>query len=98
MGDKTIAFWLMDAAMYDCMSLDKASPVVDRGIALHKMIRLVRLPCSHVPDIKWLAHACMWKASPECQNATLMCMCVPLCVCVCGGWFTRCYLDGVSGT
>ena len=42
MGDKTIAFWLMDAAMYDCMSLDSQSPVVDRGIALHKMIRLAR--------------------------------------------------------
>ena len=42
MGDKTIAFWLMDAAMYDCMSLDAQSPVVDRGIALHKMIRLAR--------------------------------------------------------
>lgn len=41
-GDKTIAFWLMDAAMYDCMSLDSQSPVVDRGIALHKMIRLAR--------------------------------------------------------
>ena len=38
-GDKTIAFWLMDAAMYDSMSLDKPSPVVDRGIALHKMVK-----------------------------------------------------------
>jgi len=39
-GDKTIAFWLMDAAMYDGMStLRPASPVVDRGIALHKIIR-----------------------------------------------------------
>ena len=38
-GDKTIAFWLMDAAMYDSMSLDKTSPAVDRGIALHKMVR-----------------------------------------------------------
>ena len=37
-GDKTIAFWLMDAAMYDSMSLDKSSPAVDRGIALHKMV------------------------------------------------------------
>ena len=39
-GDKTIAFWLMDAAMYDGMStLRAASPVVERGIALHKMVR-----------------------------------------------------------
>ncbi|CAL5225794.1 g8569 [Coccomyxa viridis] len=42
-GDKTIAFWLMDAAMYDSMSLDKSSPVVDRGVALHKMIRMITL-------------------------------------------------------
>lgn len=42
-GDKTIAFWLMDAAMYDCMSINTPSPVVDRGIALHKMIRLITL-------------------------------------------------------
>ena len=46
-GDKTIAFWLMDAAMYDSMSLDKSSPVVDRGIALHKMVRRPRLTCHH---------------------------------------------------
>ncbi len=46
-GDKTIAFWLMDAAMYDSMSLDKPSPVVDRGIALHKMVRQPRLPFQH---------------------------------------------------
>ena len=39
-GDKTIAFWLMDAAMYDGMSADAHNPAVDRGIALHKMIRL----------------------------------------------------------
>ncbi len=42
-GDKTIAFWLMDKDMYDAMSLDKPSSVVDRGIALHKMIRLITL-------------------------------------------------------
>ena len=42
-GDKTIAFWLMDAAMYDKMSIDTPSSAVDRGIALHKMIRLITL-------------------------------------------------------
>jgi 1,4-alpha-glucan branching enzyme len=40
-GDKTIAFWLMDQEMYWSMSRDKQSLVVDRGIALHKMIRLI---------------------------------------------------------
>jgi len=41
-GDKTIAFWLMDKAMYTDMSvLQPLNPVVERGIALHKMIRLI---------------------------------------------------------
>ena len=41
-GDKTIAFWLMDKEMYTHMSvLSDASPVIDRGMALHKMIRLI---------------------------------------------------------
>lgn len=39
-GDKTIAFWLMDKEMYTNMSdLSEYTPVVARGIALHKMIR-----------------------------------------------------------
>lgn len=45
-GDKTIAFWLMDKDMYDHMSapgFGTSSPVVDRGIALHKMIRLLTM-------------------------------------------------------
>ncbi|CAI5961383.1 unnamed protein product [Closterium sp. NIES-64] len=43
-GDKTIAFWLMDKDMYDFMALDGPStPRVDRGIALHKMIRLITM-------------------------------------------------------
>ncbi len=39
-GDKTIAFRLMDKAMYSQMEKGSQSMVVDRGIALHKMIRL----------------------------------------------------------
>eukprot|EP00195_Chlamydomonas_chlamydogama_P012705 CAMPEP_0202890322 /NCGR_PEP_ID=MMETSP1392-20130828/769_1 /ASSEMBLY_ACC=CAM_ASM_000868 /TAXON_ID=225041 /ORGANISM="Chlamydomonas chlamydogama, Strain SAG 11-48b" /LENGTH=858 /DNA_ID=CAMNT_0049573871 /DNA_START=126 /DNA_END=2702 /DNA_ORIENTATION=- len=45
-GDKTIAFWLMDKDMYDYMAMPghgPQSPVVDRGLALHKMIRLVTI-------------------------------------------------------
>lgn len=39
-GDKTIAFWLMDAEMYTNMSdLTPLTPVIDRGLSLHKMIR-----------------------------------------------------------
>lgn len=41
-GDKTLAFWLMDAEMYTNMSvLSPFTPVIDRGIQLHKMIRLI---------------------------------------------------------
>jgi len=41
-GDKTIAFRLMDKAMYTHMSvLSEYIPIVDRGIQLHKMIRLI---------------------------------------------------------
>ena len=42
-GDKTIAFRLMDAEMYTSMNKESQSPVVDRGMALHKMIRLVTM-------------------------------------------------------
>ncbi len=58
-GDKTIAFWLMDKDMYDAMSLDKPSSVVDRGIALHKMIRLITLTLGGKPCIP-LSPACLW--------------------------------------
>lgn len=45
-GDKTIAFWLMDKEMYTGMSsLWPANDIVDRGIALHKMIRLLVHGC-----------------------------------------------------
>ncbi|KAF4799281.1 1,4-alpha-glucan-branching enzyme [Turdus rufiventris] len=41
-GDKTLAFHLMDAEMYTNMSvLMPLTPVIDRGIQLHKMIRLI---------------------------------------------------------
>ncbi|ODV93955.1 hypothetical protein PACTADRAFT_77441 [Pachysolen tannophilus NRRL Y-2460] len=41
-GDKTLAFWLMDKEMYTNMStLTPLTPCVDRGLALHKMIRLI---------------------------------------------------------
>jgi len=42
-GDKTIAFWLMDKEMYFHMHKDDPDLVIDRGIALHKMIRLITI-------------------------------------------------------
>ncbi len=40
-GDKTIIFRLCDAEMYWSMAKDRQSAIIDRGIALHKMIRLL---------------------------------------------------------
>ncbi|KAH7930724.1 glycoside hydrolase family 13 protein [Leucogyrophana mollusca] len=41
-GDKTLAFWLMDKEMYTHMSdLTPMTPIISRGLALHKMIRLL---------------------------------------------------------
>lgn len=42
-GDKTLAFRLMDKEMYWHMGLDDPNPVIERGIALHKIIRLITL-------------------------------------------------------
>lgn len=41
-GDKTLAFWMMDAEMYTNMStLSPLTPTIDRGMALHKLIRIL---------------------------------------------------------
>lgn len=43
-GDKSLAFWLMDKEMYTSMSvLSPPNLVIDRGLALHKMIRLITM-------------------------------------------------------
>ena len=42
-GDKTLAFWLMDKEMYFHMRVDDPNLVIDRGIALHKLIRLITI-------------------------------------------------------
>lgn len=42
-GDKTLIFRLLDKEMYFSMNMDSKNPVVDRGIALHKLIRLVTM-------------------------------------------------------
>lgn len=43
-GDKTLIFRMIDSAMYDSMSVFSQNLIVDRGVALHKMFRL--LTCS----------------------------------------------------
>jgi 1,4-alpha-glucan branching enzyme len=40
-GDKTLIFRLIDKEMYYSMRKDQPNLIVDRGIALHKMIRLI---------------------------------------------------------
>ena len=41
-GDKTIAHWLLDDQIYSHMSvMSERTPVVERALALHKMIRLL---------------------------------------------------------
>jgi 1,4-alpha-glucan branching enzyme len=45
-GDKTIIFRLIDADMYWAMSKKSNNLTVDRGIALHKLIRLMTFCCA----------------------------------------------------
>ncbi|MBN1159171.1 MAG: alpha amylase C-terminal domain-containing protein [Bacteroidales bacterium] len=40
-GDKTIIFRLLDQEMYFNMSKDRRNLIIDRGMALHKMIRFI---------------------------------------------------------
>ena len=42
-GDQTIIFRLLGREMYDRMDKRSPSPIIDRGLALHKMIRLVTI-------------------------------------------------------
>jgi 1,4-alpha-glucan branching enzyme len=43
-GDKTFAQWLFDREIYTNMALNThRTPVIDRGMALHKMIRLITI-------------------------------------------------------
>ena len=42
-GDKTLVFRLMDKEMYFSMNKSSQSLIVDRGVALHKMIRLATI-------------------------------------------------------
>jgi 1,4-alpha-glucan branching enzyme len=42
-GDKTLILRLMGPALYDQMHVDKKSMAVDRGMALHKLVRFITL-------------------------------------------------------
>ena len=45
-GDKTIIFRLIDKDMYFSMKKDQPNLIVERGMALHKMIRLATVTCA----------------------------------------------------
>jgi len=45
-GDKTVFFRLIDKEIYNMMNTGSKSLVVDRGMALHKMIRLITIATS----------------------------------------------------
>lgn len=45
-GDQTLIFRLLNKAMYDSMGKSSENLIVDRGIALHKIIRLLTLSCA----------------------------------------------------
>uniref|UniRef100_A0A7C4MLN3 1,4-alpha-glucan branching enzyme n=1 Tax=Desulfatirhabdium butyrativorans TaxID=340467 RepID=A0A7C4MLN3_9BACT len=42
-GDQTLIFRMIGSGMYDAMHVDSRNLLVDRGIALHKMIRLITM-------------------------------------------------------
>lgn len=42
-GDQTLIFRLLGKEIYDKMGKQSPSPVIDRGLALHKMIRLITI-------------------------------------------------------
>ena len=42
-GDKTLMFRLCDQEMYWSMAKDRQSHIIDRGLALHKMLRLITM-------------------------------------------------------
>ena len=42
-GDKTLAHWLLDDAIYQHMGRHDTDPIAARGVALHKLIRLLTI-------------------------------------------------------
>ena len=55
-GDKTIIFRLIDADMYWHFRIDNRNGMVDRGIALHKMIRLVTASTINGGYLNFMGH------------------------------------------
>jgi len=55
-GDKTIMFRLADKEMYWFMAKNTPSHIIDRAIALHKMIRLISCACAGEGYLNFMAN------------------------------------------
>ena len=55
-GDKTLAFRLMDKEMYYNMQINDPNVIIDRGIALHKMIRLFTISLGGVSYLNFMGN------------------------------------------
>ena len=55
-GDKTIFFRLVDKAIYTSMSVFDKSVIIDRGMSLHKMIRLVTIGTAADGDLNFMGN------------------------------------------
>jgi 1,4-alpha-glucan branching enzyme len=55
-GDKTIFFRLADKEIYDFMAKDKPSLVIDRAIALHKLIRLLTITTAYTGYLNFMGN------------------------------------------
>ena len=65
-GDKTLAFWLMDKEMYTHMStMSPPNLIIDRGMALHKMIRLITMGLGGEGYLNFIGK--LWADVPEDQ-------------------------------
>jgi hypothetical protein len=63
-GDKTMAFLLMDKEMYTGMSdLQPASPTIDRGIALQKVQLFSSIPEFDSSSSRWCCNLCRFAQS-----------------------------------
>ena len=81
-GDKTLAFWLMDAEMYSNMSvMSNRSVTIDRGLALHKMMRLITMGLGGEGYLNFIGNEFghpEWLDFPRAGNQSvsmLMCFC-----------------------
>jgi hypothetical protein len=87
-GDKTIAMWLFDAEMYTNMStLNESTPVTERGMSLHKMIRMVTMALGGEAWLNFMGNEFghpEWLDFPREGNewSHKHCRCVPYCYAV----------------